>query len=55
MAGAPSPIRLGLRANAVEFGLPVLVNAFVGAMVGQERVFLPLLAEHDFGIASSAE
>ncbi len=32
----------------------VLVNAFVGAMVGLERTVLPLLAEHDFGIASKS-
>jgi len=34
--------------------LLVLVNAFVGAMVGLERTVLPLLAEHDFGIASKS-
>lgn len=32
----------------------VLVNAFVGGMVGIERTVLPLLAEADFGIASTA-
>jgi MFS family permease len=30
----------------------VLVNAFVGAMVGLERTVLPLLAEAEFGLAS---
>jgi len=34
--------------------LLVVVNAFVGAMVGLERTVLPLLAEHDFGIASKS-
>jgi len=29
--------RLGLRANLGQFSLLVLVNAFVGAMVGMER------------------
>src|SRR5437016_3291318 len=49
----PSPaLRLGLRANWRQFGLLVIVNALVGAMVGQERAILPLLAEHDFGLAS---
>src|SRR5437588_10792448 len=45
-------VRLGLRANLAQFALLVLVNALVGGMVGQERAILPLLAEHDFGLAS---
>ena len=44
---------LGLRANARQFGLLVVVNAFVGAMVGIERSVLPVLAEEEFGIASA--
>ena len=32
----------------------VVINAFVGGMVGIERTVLPLLAEVDFGIASKA-
>ncbi len=47
-----SSIRLGLRANWQQFGLLVLVNAFVGAMVGLERTLLPLIAESSFGMAS---
>jgi MFS family permease len=50
-AHAPAP-RLGLQANWRQFWLLVLVNAFVGAMVGLERTVLPLLAERDFGLAS---
>lgn len=45
-------IRLGLRANLPQFSLLVLVNAFVGAMVGLERTILPALAEEDFGLAA---
>jgi MFS family permease len=45
-------VRLGLQANWQQFGLLVLVNAFVGAMVGMERTILPLIAETDFGLAS---
>jgi MFS family permease len=45
-------ITLGLRANWGQFWLLVLVNAFVGAMVGLERTVLPLLAEREFGLAS---
>ena len=45
-------ISLGLRENRGQFWLLVLVNAFVGAMVGLERTVLPILAEAEFGIAS---
>lgn len=51
-AGAPAAPRLGLRANLAQFGLLVLINAFVGGMVGLERAVLPLIAERDFGLAS---
>ena len=47
-----SSIRLGLKANWQQFGLLVLVNAFVGGMVGLERTILPLIAETTFGMAS---
>ena len=50
-AGRP---RLGLAANRSQFLLLVLVNAFVGAMVGLERTALPLLAEQEFGISSAS-
>jgi MFS family permease len=42
------PPRLGLRANAPQFVLLVVVNAFVGAMVGLERTIIPALAEEKF-------
>ena len=45
---------LGLRANWRQFWLLVLVNAFVGAMVGLERTVLPLLAPAEFGLASTS-
>jgi MFS family permease len=45
-------IALGLRANWRQFVLLVVINAFVGGMVGLERAVLPLLAEHDFGLTS---
>jgi hypothetical protein len=47
-------IRLGLRANWRQFALLVLINAFVGAMVGLERAVLPLLGEQEFGLALRA-
>jgi MFS family permease len=49
-----APIRLGLRANLQQFSLLVIVNGFVGAMVGLERSILPALAEHEFQIAARA-
>ncbi len=45
-------IELGLRANWRQFSLLVLVNAFVGAMVGMERSILPLIAEQEFKLAA---
>jgi MFS family permease len=41
-----------LAANASQFWLLVLVNAFVGSMVGIERDVLPLVGERIFGLAS---
>jgi MFS family permease len=46
------PLRLGLGANWRQFALLVVVNAFVGAMVGLERTILPLIARAEFGLAS---
>src|SRR5205823_4760024 len=50
--GNTSAIQLGLRANWQQFLLLVLVNAFVGGMVGIERTVVPLLAGEAFGLAS---
>lgn len=47
-------VRLGLRENLGQFSLLVLVNAFVGAMVGLERSILPAIAEQEFHIAVRA-
>jgi MFS family permease len=47
-----APIQLGLRANWAQFSLLVLVNAFVGGMVGLERSILPAIAQQEFGIAA---
>lgn len=44
----PTGTRLGLHANWRQFSLLVMVNAFVGAMVGMERSILPAIAERDF-------
>ena len=46
-------LQLGLSANWRQFTLLIVVNAFVGAMVGLERSVLPLVAVQDFAIAST--
>jgi MFS family permease len=48
------PVRFGLRPNLAQFSLLVVVNAFVGAMVGLERSILPAIAEQDFHLAARA-
>ena len=47
-------IHLGLKENWKQFSLLVLVNAFVGGMVGLERSILPEIAEQEFGIAATS-
>jgi MFS family permease len=44
--------RLGLRENIAQFSVLIVVNAFVGAMVGMERSILPAIAEQDFHLAA---
>src|SRR5262245_63871959 len=48
-----SPVVLGLRENWRQFSLLVLINAFVGGMVGIERTVVPLIGAEEFGIAST--
>ncbi|MBS0522713.1 MAG: MFS transporter [Proteobacteria bacterium] len=50
---AASGPRLGLRENRRQFALLVLVNAFVGGMVGLERTVVPLIGAEEFKIAST--
>ncbi|MBI2467468.1 MAG: MFS transporter [Candidatus Rokubacteria bacterium] len=45
-------IRLGLVENLPQFALLVVVNVFVGVMVGLERTVVPLLGEAEFGLTS---
>jgi MFS family permease len=45
-------VKLGLKENRNQFFLLVLVNAFVGGMVGLERSVLPQMAEQEFAIAA---
>jgi len=50
---APSVLpQLGLKENRYQFILLVIVNAFVGAMIGLERTILPQIAEKEFSLAA---
>ena len=52
-AGTGRRIALGLRENWRQFALLILINAFVGGMVGIERTVVPLIGSEVFGIAST--
>ncbi|MGC1861013.1 MAG: MFS transporter [Methylocystis sp.] len=52
-ARARAGVALGLRANWRQFALLVLINAFVGGMVGIERTVVPLIGSEEFGIVST--
>ena len=52
MPRVASTVRLGLRENLAQFSLLVLVNAFVGGMVGLERTVVPLVGTEEFHIGS---
>jgi MFS family permease len=46
-------IALGLRENWRQFALLVLINAFVGGMVGIERTVVPLIGSEEFRLTST--
>lgn len=46
-------IKLGLKENWKQFTILVLVNAFVGGMIGMERTIFPEFADVKFGVASN--
>ncbi len=45
-------VTLGLKENWKQFTLLVIINGFVGGMVGLERSILPQIAEQEFAIAA---
>jgi len=49
----PPTVSLGLRENWRQFSLLVLINAFVGGMVGIERTVVPLIGAEEFKLAST--
>jgi MFS family permease len=54
-ASAPqaASVRLGLKENWPQFALLVLINAFVGGMVGIERTVVPLIGSEEFRISTT--
>jgi MFS family permease len=46
-------IKLGLKENWQQFTILVIVNAFVGGMIGMERTIFPQFAALKFGVASN--
>jgi len=51
-ATTPLGVTLGLCENLGQFSLLVLINVFVGMMVGLERTVVPLIGEKEFGLVS---
>jgi MFS family permease len=47
---ATPSLRLGIRANIVQFALLMVINACVGGMVGLERTVVPLIGTQEFGL-----
>ena len=47
------PLELGLKQNWKQFSLLILINAFVGGMVGMERSIFPQFATIEFGLSSN--
>ena len=45
---------LGIKENLFQFSLLVIVNAFVGAMIGLERSILPSIAEQEFHLVAKS-
>src|SRR5438067_13186398 len=52
MADESHAVRFGLRENLSQFSILVLINVFVGMMVGLERTVVPLIGEKEFGLVS---
>jgi len=45
-------VKLGIKNNIVLFSLLIIINLFVGFMVGLERTILPIIGEEHFGLTS---
>ena len=47
-------LKLGLKPNINQFLLLIVVNAFVGAMIGLEQTVIPILGKEEFDLESNA-
>jgi MFS family permease len=47
-------VKLGLKENWKQFSLLVIINAFVGGMIGLERTIIPQLGEVEFGLEAKS-
>lgn len=54
MSSSQERVVLGLKENWKQFSLLVLVNAFVGGMIGLERSIFPQFAAEGFGVESKS-
>lgn len=54
MNQSATKVKVGIRENLLQFALLVVINLFVGSMVGLERTILPIIGEEQFGIASAS-
>jgi hypothetical protein len=48
-------VKLGLRENWGQFTLLVIVDAFVGGMIGIERTIIPQIAKADFNLVAKQQ
>lgn len=46
--------KIGIKQNLLPFALLVVINLFVGSMVGLERTVLPIVGEEQFGLVSAS-
>lgn len=46
--------KLGIGENVIQFSLLMVINLFVGSMIGLERSILPIIGEEQFGLASAS-
>ncbi|TCS93604.1 sugar phosphate permease [Hazenella coriacea] len=52
MKSSSPQVQVGVKENLVQFLLLVIINLFVGSMVGLERTILPIIGEEHFALTS---
>lgn len=53
-AASKESVQLGIRPNLTQFLLLIIINVFVGGMVGLERTVVPLIGRNEFHISSTS-